>query len=97
MRKTQHSANPKTQASPQREVQDDDKQFVHDHRDATPLTLGRDFPYKLLVSRRGMALVGPRLLRDSLQDGPAFRRSDPSWNIWFLYRLPIFYLTIVDK
>jgi hypothetical protein len=26
-----------------------------------------------------------------------FRRSDPSRDIWFLYRLPIPYLTIIDK
>jgi hypothetical protein len=51
-------ANPKAQASLRREVQYDDKHFVHEHRDATPLTWGRDFPYKLLVSRRGMELVG---------------------------------------
>jgi len=39
-------------------VQYDDKHFVHEHRDATPLTWGRDFLYKLLISRRGMELVG---------------------------------------
>ena len=50
-------ANPKAQASLRREVQFDDKRFVHEHRDATPLTWGRDFPYKLLVSRRAMELV----------------------------------------
>ena len=50
-------ANPKAQASLRREVQYDDKRFVHEHRDATPLTWGRDFPYKLLVSRRAMQLV----------------------------------------
>jgi hypothetical protein len=44
-------ANPKAQASLRCEVLDDDKHFVHKHRDATPLTWGRDFPYKLLVSR----------------------------------------------
>ena len=50
-------ANPKAKASLRREVQYDDKQFVHEHRDATPPTWGRDFLYKLLVSRRGMELV----------------------------------------
>jgi hypothetical protein len=39
-------------------VQYDDKRFMHEHRDATPLTWGRDFPYKLLVSRRRIELVG---------------------------------------
>jgi hypothetical protein len=50
-------ANPTARASLRREVQYEDKHFVHQHRDATPLTWGRDFPYKLLVSKRAMELV----------------------------------------
>jgi hypothetical protein len=48
----------KAQASLHREVQYDDKHFVREHRDATPLTWGRDFPYKLLVRLRRMELAG---------------------------------------
>src|SRR5205814_364712 len=50
-------ANPKARASLRREVQYEDKHFVHEHRDATPLTWGQQFPYKLLVSQRAMQLV----------------------------------------
>jgi len=32
-----------------------------------------------------------------LQDGLAFRRSDPSRDSWFLYRLSISYLTTINK
>jgi hypothetical protein len=51
-------ANPNARASLRRDIRGmEDLHVLHEHRDATPLSWGERFPYKLLVSRRAMELV----------------------------------------
>ena len=78
-------------------MQYDDKHFVHERRDARPLTWGRDFPYKLLVNRRGMELAGAAASSLFPSGQPIIPPLGLVAGYLAPYRLPIFYLTIVDK
>ena len=76
-------------------------QFERDPNRAKDTSSGRPPLLKpFLASLNGARRILPDQSRVDLlglQDGPAFRRSDPSRDIWFIYRLPIHYLTTVDK
>ncbi len=55
-------ADPNARASLRREIQQMGRgaRVWHEHRDATPLAWGDRFPYKLLVSKRALAVVTER-------------------------------------
>jgi hypothetical protein len=50
-------ADPNARATLRRRIRHNGTDVLHEHRDATPLSWGERFPYKLLVSLRAMQLV----------------------------------------